>query len=398
MPPVPPSLAVSGRCSLCGLAVPYTAVSERALGAKGLSLCPGCKLGADRTSVEVGPGIKDDDSSRRPSSVVEMKGGGKERLWHCEHCGVGFVSGVPERGGLCICPICDGEIGVVGAERVGVGKGGVSRFSESEDGVSRGGSRCVSKSTVELERARGASPVSPLGEGRFDGVSRRSERFESRGVSEVSAESWEEGASETDTVIPGIDTRRPGLVGPNLHLVYEEGGRVPSISSSVTTAIDLNLPRTPPPRVSSKVGFIRSKTQERQEAQQEMPQKYRFAASSIYPTDETEKDCYTSDKPLPAVSRNSSSLPSAEREAVANMPPLSKSNRDSGIWPVFRARGSDMELTPDESAAVANMPPMGDESDRNSGIWPSNELRATLPLQRRSSFYGFVSPPPGNFF
>ena len=306
-------------CDVCGCSC--CAARGTKFGAGGVWLCGGCFEGE-------GEGLP---LRKREGETVSGKGNGngkgkmdilmpmgKDVVWNCEHCFASFASERPSEGEVCVCPVCGGEIGggsrcASRLSRKGKGKGKESgHFSE----VTEASEKVIADGNDDDNIARPSiyrpslyeddpiisthdSPVSPVGQGRFDNFDRTAVHPALRPLpptlglpptppSEKRPDTaWR---NSIRTRIPGIDTAQSYHTGPVIHVAYE----YPSNSSTASAV----MPQAPVP--TPTITCFKSKTDERKkEAQYERKSRgIKHIASSIYPEDQRER-VYTDDKPLP---------------------------------------------------------------------------------------------------
>ena len=388
-------------CNVCGIT--SSATTGASLSKEGLWLCGGCQS-SDGSSGELPPLssklIQQQRMQPVKASLAWNLPPGKDLMWNCEHCFASFSSAPPAGGNLCICPICKKEIAAhpIAVSRTASKVSKSSKVSSRPSSLSSRGNvkSHFSQATVASEVASAVgddnvsrpsvyrppfyedvlvptrdSPVSPIGKGKFDNIHNGSIHPALRplpdtpGLSRAPSKKWPdtEWRNSMSTPIPGIDKAHSYQNGPVTHLAYE----FPSnsvVPSAATTAMDLSLPLTPQvPEAISAVAYFKSKTEQRKEVQYEKLRGIKHMASSIYPENEEER-VYTDDKPLPEMPKHD-----VRRESFYPMSP---------------------ELSESEQLPRA---PALTTADVESGIWPVNASTETLPVDRRSSFYGFVSRP-----
>ena len=399
------------QCEVCGVA--SSGANVMTLGKRGLWLCSGCQR-SDGSSGELPP-LSLGPIQRHRSNPTSMKGDhhvppSKHLVWKCEHCSANFSSALPAQGNLCICPICKNEIathlGAVSRTQSEAGRNSqvsqrqssrasignersfFSQVSEISEGEAVVGDEDFVKLVARPSIYRPSlyedapvpgeeSPVSPIGKGRFDdfdGAIHPAFRPLplTQGLARVSPnrQPATELRDNTNAHIPGIDKDHSYQRGPNTHLTYEFPSTL-ATPSAATTAMDLSLPliRQSPQNPAPSLTKSRKKPRE---AQYEKLRGIKHATSSIYPEDEDEK-VYTSNKPLPAMPREPSCIPGKSHDV----------DRES-FYPMSPEQS---ELERFLQAAPLT------EADRVRGTWPVNASNGTLPVNRRSSFYGFVSSP-----
>ena len=383
-------------CEVCGIS------SSAAIGGRfseeGLWLCIKCQH-SDGSSGELPPlsakriqqGLGVQSSTARMVWGVPL---GNDLVWNCEHCFASFSSAPPASGHLCICPMCKGEI--TAHSKAIVSRSGskatrssnashhrgrrsspstwneTSRFSEatevSETGTTAGKEELVTRPSVyrpllyeDEPILTHGSPVSPIGQGKFDHFDVSSSGSSSihpafrplpkdpslprRPSMKRPDTEWRDSMSRP---IPGLDKARSRNTGPNNYLAYESASGS-SETSAATTAMDLSLALTPQPPApaptpvsNSIITYFNAKTKERQEGAgcQKLRGSKRLA-SSIYPEDQEER-IYTDDESFSEVPkldwrRDNVCLARANisgSDPLSHPPALTKGDAESGLWPV----------------------------------------------------------------